>query len=169
MMPTSTVGSWRRDRGFTLIELVVVLVILGVAAAIVFPRLGDAFFNDYLGSSARGLLGMIRYTQSQAAVTGREKTLYYDLDKGEYWIAEPGEGGFEEIDADKIRKRYLPEGIRFQSITTQERVSGGIASSRFSPRGWVEKTSIHLKNEKGEELLIFIKPTGRAIIYDGHM
>lgn len=157
-MLISTVGSWRQDKGFTLIELVVVLVILGVASAVVFPRLEGVFSDDYLGSSARALVGMIRHAQSQAAITGKEKTLYYDLDKGKYWTAEPGEEG--EIEA----KRYLPEGIRFQSIITRKRINEGIASSRFSPQGWVEKTSIQLKNEKGEELFIYIKPTGRVRI-----
>ncbi len=167
-MPISVVGSWRRDRGFTLIELVVVLVILGVVALVALPRLGG-FADSYLRSSARRLAGMIRYTQSRAALSGKEYRLYYDLDKGEYWLSGPGEEDFEEEDVEGKRRRHLLEGVRFRNIITRSggRVSGGVASSRFSPQGWVEGTSIHLQDERGEELFVLIKgPGGRVRILE---
>ncbi len=171
-MLISAAGNWRRDKGpkgFTLIELVVVLVILGVVAAVALPRLGGVFFDSALRSSARRLVGMIRYTQSRAALSGREYRLYYDLDKGEYWLAVKGEENFEEEGAEEKKRRYLLEGVRFQHIITRSegRVSGGIVSTWFSPQGWVEGTSIHLQDEKGEELSILIKgPVGRVRIIE---
>lgn len=169
-MLISVAGNWRRDRGLTLIELIVVLIILGVVAIFAFPKLGGVFSGSYLRSSARRLAGMIRYTESQAAVSGKEHWLCYDLDKGEYWVAEKGEGEFlESVDELGGRRALLP-GIKFQEVITQEEggVSQGIVSSRFSPQGLVEETTIHLINEKEEEISILIKGlAGKVEIYEG--
>jgi general secretion pathway protein H len=166
------VGNWKQgnlNKGFTLIELVVVLVILGVMATVAFPRLEGFFPNGYLRGSARRLVGMIRHAQSQAALSGKEYRLYYDLDKDKYWIVRKGKEGLDGEDADEAGRGYLLEGVRFQSIITQGkgRIVEGMASSWFSPRGWVEETTIYLENKEGEELSILIKgPAGRVRILE---
>jgi len=178
-MPISVVGNLKRGKGFTpplraragftLIELIIVLTILGVVAIVAFPKLEGAFSANYLRSSARRLAGMISYTKSQAALSGKEHRLYYDLERGEYWMAEKGEESFVETITELGRRRSLLEGVRFEKIITRSdgRTSYGIVSSRFSPRGWVEKTTIYLKNEKGEGLSILIKePIGRIRILE---
>ena len=66
-------------RGFTLIELVVVLAIIGMLMALVLPRLPSTE-SENLKVSARTLASTLRYLQARAA-TGR-KTYYLLMEPG---------------------------------------------------------------------------------------
>jgi prepilin-type N-terminal cleavage/methylation domain-containing protein len=59
-----------RHRGFTLIELVIVLVLLGVLAVIVLPRLSEGSFRD--AAFAEQVAAAFRYAQRLAVATGCE-------------------------------------------------------------------------------------------------
>lgn len=64
----------RNERGFTLIELVIIIVVLGILAAVAIPRYQD-MSAQAKESSARGSLGNIRsaitiYYANQAVTTG---------------------------------------------------------------------------------------------------
>ncbi len=161
----------RPVRGFTLIEIVVVLTILGITAFLVFPKVEGAFSYVYLRSSARRLVGMIRYAQNQAMTTGREYRVYYDLDREDYWISEEEKGDFRKIETDLGGQRRLLPGVIFEDVVTLggEKQTAGSAYTEFSPRGGVEKTTLHLRARKGEEISLLLRGlAGKVEISDGY-
>ena len=63
----------RYKRGFTLLELLVVLAVMGVMMGLIgFSLLGGG--GNELGAAQRELLGLVQKARSQAALSGRETT-----------------------------------------------------------------------------------------------
>lgn len=75
--------------GFTLLELVVVIVILGVLFAVVLPSLDGVSPKYRLRASARDIGANINHVRSIAGSTGLEYAIHYDLEQGRYWIILP--------------------------------------------------------------------------------
>ncbi|MEM6332665.1 MAG: GspH/FimT family pseudopilin [Planctomycetota bacterium] len=72
--PTSSTGERRgsaQRSAFTLIELMVVIVVIGVLAAITVPRFSGSFERAALRSEAQSLADAMRYARSQAIIQRR--------------------------------------------------------------------------------------------------
>lgn len=169
-MRTSTAGNLIRAKGFTLIELCVVLFLIGLFSALLIPRL-DRFGQGELDASARRLRGTIRFIFNEAALTGREHRLTYDLERGTYraTILRPG-GELVELQGPG-REARLPAGVRFQDLTLRGRgtFSTGEITMRVHPTGWLEETVIHLQDESGAQRTLRLAPlSGIADIYQGY-
>lgn len=158
--------------GFTLIELIIVLVVLSAVLVITFPRMDGFLSGRYLKSTSRRLIGTIRYLHDHSATTGKKYRLCYDLDENEYWI----EGGNEEEEFEESktvlgRREALPEGIEFLDVITPEgKINSGQTFTLFFPKGYVTKSIIHLKNEKEEVLTLLLKGSmGQVTVYEGYI
>lgn len=64
-------ANFKNDQGFTLIELVVVLFIVGILAAIAIPNFINFFYRMKVNSSLEQLLGAIKETQRLAMRKGK--------------------------------------------------------------------------------------------------
>jgi general secretion pathway protein H len=65
-------------RGFTLFELLVVMVIIGIAASLVVPRLGGGVDKMQLRTATRDLASVMRFARSQAVTHGGEHQVLFD-------------------------------------------------------------------------------------------
>ena len=145
----------RRNHAFTLIEMVVVLVILGLAAGLIFPRLqSGALERGRLRGSVAAIATLSAYARDHAASTRRMHALNLDIKTGEYWlsIADPDSGDLMET-SDVALAGQLPNGIRFGKIEMPGRKAfvGEMRALRFSPEGWADPAVIRLVAEDGDE------------------
>jgi prepilin-type N-terminal cleavage/methylation domain-containing protein len=76
----------RRGRGFSLIELVLVLGILAVMAALAAPRYALALADYRAEHAARRIVADIAATQSAARATASSETITFDLPANAYQI-----------------------------------------------------------------------------------
>ena len=75
-----------RQTGFTLLELIVVLVLLGIIAVLVAPGLGGSLENAKLKTASRELLAVLRVQRSEAIAQGRIITMRFASDESSYRI-----------------------------------------------------------------------------------
>jgi type II secretion system protein H len=72
--------------GFTLIELMVVMVILILLSALVAPAFTRQYYTARLNSAARNLVALMQYARSQAVVEGTTYRLNIDQEGGRLWV-----------------------------------------------------------------------------------
>ncbi len=162
-----------RSAGFTLIELMVVVFLLGAFFSVAMPRVfktGDM----NLRSASRGLVTTIRHIYSKAVFEKRIYKLSFNIDTGEYW-AEALEGNRFLLREDSgSGPRKLPNGVFFNDIQT-ERTQGKIGSGRdafilFLPTGIVDSAVIHLRAGKDNFFTLSTNPyTGATKVFDEYV
>ena len=84
--PCQRLPSRVRQTGFTLLELIVVLVLLGIIAVLVAPGLVGSLENAKLKTASRELLATLRVQRSEAIAQGRIITLRFAGDESSYRV-----------------------------------------------------------------------------------
>ena len=171
----STAGgvSVTRYAGFTLLEVMLVVLLLGVVALFVLPR-AASFGKADLNRTARQLVGLVGHLASESAATGRVYRIYYHIDRGDYWVTvgqvTDSSIEFVEYVSPLTARRALPEGIFFEDVVTpqQGKVSHGEAFTQFYPVG-VDRSLIHLRDKKQRWTLEIHPLTGRVKIHEGYV
>jgi type II secretion system protein H len=74
------------QRAFTLVELIVVMVLLGIAAAFVAPHMTSFFRGRVLNSEARRMLALTHYGQSRAIAEGVPVLLWVNPQQSTYGL-----------------------------------------------------------------------------------
>jgi type II secretion system protein H len=102
----------RFSRGFTLIELILVMAILTVAVSVTAPMLSQFFRGRTLDSEARRLLALTRSGQSRAASEGVPIDLWVDSQQGVFGLeAEPS---YEDSDG-KAVSYWVDTGLKLEA------------------------------------------------------
>jgi type II secretion system protein H len=100
-------------RGFTLIEIVVVLVILGVVAAVSVPAFRDTTPPNALRDGAAGVVHVLERARLTAVMSGHRVAVTVDPVAARYWIDSPEVSGTFE----------LPGGVTLWSDRARAHVS----------------------------------------------
>jgi prepilin-type N-terminal cleavage/methylation domain-containing protein len=71
--------------GFTFIELILVLVLLGVLSAVAIPNLSHSYRRFQMEEAGQNMAYLMRYAQERAMATSRSVRLMTDIN-GDYWL-----------------------------------------------------------------------------------
>jgi general secretion pathway protein H len=126
----------RRESGFTLVEIVVVIALIAGATALTAGLLNAGLPGQQLRGAARELAAQMRFARAQAIVTGEAQVLTLDANK-HAWTAPHGRHG--EIN-DKIE--IIAVGAR------DDAAGEGVATYRFFPDG--ASTGGHVRLRRGD-------------------
>jgi prepilin-type N-terminal cleavage/methylation domain-containing protein len=116
----------RRQSGFTLLELLVVLALLGLVMAMV-VRGGRSLANSDLRSSATKMSGAIRYLFDRASTTGKIHRLVIDFDEGRYWAEVSDDRIYmaHEKETEQTREEEAATAAREAEEAKQQEEQGG--------------------------------------------
>ena len=111
-------------RGLTLIELLIVLVLIGLAAAVTIPILGSGVSTTELRSAAREVAAGLRAARGQAIAQRTEAVLQLDVAGRAFWVPPDA------------RVHSLPREIEIKLFTAQhDIVNEKVGAIRFYPDG----------------------------------
>jgi type II secretion system protein H len=86
-----TARAHARERGFTLIEVMVVCMIIGLIVALVVPNLGALLPSARLRGSGSKILRELDWVRSEARIQGKRMVMEFELDRAIYRIVYPPE------------------------------------------------------------------------------
>jgi prepilin-type N-terminal cleavage/methylation domain-containing protein len=145
----------RQAAGFTLIELVVVMALLGLMLFFSLPRLQNNPFLDDSKKSSRWLIGKIQSLKESAIRDQKLYTLHFDLDSGRVWETNEAMSP-EDVEGAVLNSYALPEDLRVIDIEypAKGKVYSGQAEINFYKAGHTDKALVHM--QEGDTYLSFL-------------
>ena len=147
------------SRGFTLIELIVVIALISIMLMLAIPRLEGGLFSDGSDETARWIIANVRNLKEKAVIDKKIYLLNVSPDVQRLWITE---AGMADADADAAREAgyALPRGVNIDHVafSQTERFSSGTIPIAFYPKGYSDKAVIRLRTNDGDRLAFFIEP-----------
>lgn len=170
----------RNTRGFTLLELLVVLMIIGLMSTLAVPKLVGPMTNLNLKTASQKISASLRYARSQAA---SEKTTYvavFDFDKNslvvinlpvsppakrdvpvknqegvDKTLLEPLEDENDRLGG--VKAYTLPDGVKLaKGVSREGDVNAGFFRIFFFPSGGSSGGEINVANERGRQYRIHV-------------
>jgi type II secretion system protein H len=179
--------SQRRRNAFTLIELMVVIVIIGVLTAMIIPEMKGSFQDALLRSTSRELVDVFNLAYSRAISLNQVRRVQLDEKTGRYLVEkrvmENGQENFVPVNDTPNDKGELDSRITIEFRSPAEKVADGNAQAEtvasnddssadkmtvnFYPDGTATAGEILLRDRDGFKLVLRINPiTARVHIVE---
>jgi general secretion pathway protein H len=112
---TSTIRS--RHAGFTLLEILVVVLIIGILTAGMLLSLNFAGKDTQLQTESKRLVSLMNYARDQAELQTRDFGIVFGQHGYEFVVYDVRTGAWRTVDEDDaLRERAIPDGLDFQLV-----------------------------------------------------
>ena len=149
----------RSFSGFTLLELIVVMAVIGTVLVLTLPRLSLPGIRNDLEAVARQLIDTHRRLRAAAAALQLHHTLHLDLDRQRIWISNAGmnpeqmaaaaAGGYDLPRRVSLERLHLPGG---------REIGSGTYGVEYFPEGNNYMVDLDLGENSGREMTLRIEP-----------
>ena len=159
------------EKGYTFIELTVVIILIGLMAAISVPRIRHGFLTDELKSASRNLVGVIKSLRNDAISGQKAFFLHLEFESNRFWTDSE-----EMLEEERLLAREnapsLQEGVSILDVwfRGKGKKQHGVAVIRFSKKGYVQQCAIHLSSDDGRQFTLVLSSfLGRVRVLDRYV
>jgi general secretion pathway protein H len=142
----------RTAKGYTLVELLVVLALIGVAVALVVPLTQHSYAGLRLRMAASSVTSLLQQARSHARYKGRTELIIFTVASRSSKLLLVGE------DAKPVNSVTLPTGIVLRLQLESGEWADRPAPLHFFPNGTSESALIDLRDDNGRHLQLELSP-----------
>ena len=143
ILPT---GEPKQNKGFTLLEILLVVVVIGVILSLAAPNFSKGYSRFQINKTADDLLSLSRWAQAMAIGQERVYALTFSNDHRSYGlvrakiITKPNDqDGFEPVNGSLGKMHSIPDSLQLDSHEDQ---------IKFYPDGTIDTADIQLISSK---------------------
>lgn len=135
-----------KHRGFTLLELILVMIIMCTVLAMAAPSLRGFFSSRKIADVAEQILALTHYAKTQSVYQSGYYRLNFEPTQREYWLSSLDKGQFQRLKSDFGSKFTIPGDIEidFENFDRQ----GSLYYIDFRPEGYSRQCRILLEDDK---------------------
>ncbi len=153
------------EKGFTLIELIVVTALIGIMLSISIPSLRNSFFTDPLKATGRKVIGLVTGVRELAVRTQQPYLLHISRTENRIWY-EPEIKTKDNQDRDARKKGestgelQFPESVKITGIAAEsnESTSQDQTVVWISKQGYLNNTLLRIEDKNGDHLNVQFYP-----------
>lgn len=157
--PKSKIQKWA---GFTLIEIVIVLIIIGIASALVGVLVGRGSVNLELRTFSKDVSAVLRYARNHSVAEKKKYCFVINKNEGVYKLFSVDSEDGEKTDP--VISKPIPEKL----LMTKQGEDADEPFIEFFPQGNSSGGVIEIENQKGKVLFINVsRITGKVEVEKG--
>ena len=159
------------SKAFTLIEVVVVIVLLGLSASLIVPRMSRSLGHNELRESAARFAHTVRTVRELAIARQQLFVITIDLDGEGYGVmmtSSEQQGGMQSVQTSWLKPTRWPERVEIRQYKTPDGTSAtdNVQEIKFYKDGTSSGASIILACDTHEYMIVVHPHNGRVVYGD---
>jgi len=151
----------KANTGFTLLELMIVLAIIAIGAAVAGFSIKGMMPDIRLSAAARDLKSDLNFARLKALRENRAVWIQFKPEEGRYDVLlDDGDSSFDEALETILKTVYVPDGITLSDAG----FAFGKTQTRFDYRGLALAGTVSFANTGGKQRDVKVAKTGRVSI-----